>query len=119
MVGGPSLARNVPETEDETQPTKAARHSGRLLVRMPAELHDELAQAAEHEGVSLNQYITSALADAVDWEGAEPSRGGGRGFRRTIPSRRVTWAALAVNLAVVLVAAVAAIALLVIAWQQA
>ena len=40
------------------EPKAAARHSGKLLVRMPATLHDELARAAEAEGVSLNQLIT-------------------------------------------------------------
>ena len=43
------------------------RHSGRLLLRMPQSLHAELAEAAEREDVSLNQYITNALAAAVSW----------------------------------------------------
>ncbi len=68
MAGASSLARDVPESGKDLRPKKAASHSGRLLVRMPATLHDELANAAETEGVSLNQFITSALADAVEWK---------------------------------------------------
>jgi hypothetical protein len=118
MVGGQSLAQNVVDPEDaKARPKQAAQHSGRLLVRMPATLHDELARAAETEGVSLNQFITGVLAGAVEWGGDERSGGRGR-FWRTSASPRVTWIALVVNFAVVLVAAVVAIALLVVAWQQ-
>ena len=113
-----SLAQDVPETEEPSRPKEAASHSGRLLVRMPGTLHDELARAAEVEGVSLNQFITGALARAVDWrtedEGAD---GPMRRLRKPAPSR-ATWLVLAVNLAVVLLVAAAAITLLVLAWQQ-
>ena len=84
---------------------------------MPASLHDELATAAETEGVSLNQFITSTLAAAV--EGEQDHEGGSsrtRLWSRAAPSR-ITWLALAVNLAVVLIAGAAAITLLVVAWQ--
>jgi len=85
---------------------------------MPASLHDELATAAETEGVSLNQYITSALAEAVDWEpGDERESSRRRPWNRAAPGR-VTWLALAVNLAVVIVAGAVAVTLLVVAWQQ-
>lgn len=100
------------------QPKKTAQHSGKLLVRMPATLHDELARAAESEGVSLNQLITGVLAGAVEWGTADE--------RTRLPGQassaagvgRVTRIALAANFAVVLVAAIAAITLLVVAWQQ-
>ena len=113
VVGVSSLAQDVPETEEGSRPKKTGSHSGRLLVRMPAPLHDELAHAAEDEGVSLNQFITGALADAVAWE-AEDERAGVRAWRRPAPAR-VTWLVLALNVAVVLVAAAAAVTLLVIA----
>jgi hypothetical protein len=85
---------------------------------MPASLHDELAIAAETEGVSLNQFITSRLAEAVEWE--QDDEGGSsrrRPWNRAVPSR-LTWLALAANLAVVVIAGAVAIALLVVAWQQ-
>jgi predicted HicB family RNase H-like nuclease len=96
---------------------KAARHSGKLLVRMPATLHDELARAAEAEGVSLNQLITGVLASAVEWRsGEERPRGAAPQQEQTL-SGRLTRAALAANLAVVLVVAVVAIALLIVALR--
>ena len=47
---------------EEPKPT----YSGRLLLRMPPELHAEVARKAELEHVSLNQFITGAVADAVE-----------------------------------------------------
>lgn len=49
------------------QPRSHPSHSGRFIIRMPRSLHAELARAAEQEGVSLNQFITTALAGAVSW----------------------------------------------------
>ena len=118
MAGASPLARDVPESGEDSRPKKAASRSGRLLVRMPATLHDELATAAEVEGVSLNQFITSALADAVEWEQDDESVSARkRPWSRAAPSR-VTWFALSVNLIVALIAGAAAITLLVVAWQQ-
>jgi hypothetical protein len=89
-------------------------HSGRLLLRMPQTLHAELARAADREGVSLNTFITGALAGAVQWRRppdpeAEPPPA-------ARPNRRL-WLALGVNLALVAIAALTAIALLVTAWR--
>jgi predicted HicB family RNase H-like nuclease len=36
--------------------------SGRITLRLPKNLHRTLAEAAEDEGVSLNQYLVSVLA---------------------------------------------------------
>ncbi len=38
---------------------------GRLTVRLPGTLHEQLRLLAEHEGVSLNQYIVYALTRQV------------------------------------------------------
>lgn len=40
-------------------------NSGKLLVRMPKSLHRRLAETAEQQGVSLNQYVVSLLSAAV------------------------------------------------------
>ena len=51
-------------------PVDADEHySGRFLVRIPRHLHRRLAQLAELEGCSLNQYVTSLLAEAstIKW----------------------------------------------------
>jgi predicted RNase H-like HicB family nuclease len=107
-------AQALPEAE------AAPRHSGKLLVRMPATLHDELARAAEAEGVSLNQLITGALASAVEWRSAEgrvrsaPVGAADPGSR--LPAGLMRYALVA-NLAVLLLATAVAIALLVVAWR--
>ena len=52
----------------------ASGYSGRFLVRMSGDLHQQLAQAAEREQVSLNRYVTDALAESVTVE--SPQRAG-------------------------------------------
>jgi RNA polymerase sigma-B factor len=103
----------------ESEPER--RHSGRLLVRMPQALHTELAQAAEREGVSLNAFVTGALADAVGRpdEDAPAARPGDAAPQTTKPAEERSWlsVALVANFAIVAVAAILAIVLLVVAWQ--
>jgi antitoxin HicB len=53
--------REVPEPRD------VRAFSGKLLLRMPQSLHAEVALAAERDQVSLNAYINSLLAAAVQW----------------------------------------------------
>ncbi|HJR95384.1 MAG TPA: toxin-antitoxin system HicB family antitoxin [Gaiellaceae bacterium] len=90
---------------------RSPSHSGKLLVRMPATLHDELARAAEREGVSLNQLITGVLASSVAWRSA--ARADAEAVDR---SRNLTRTVLAANFAVVVLAALVALALLLTAW---
>jgi antitoxin HicB len=51
----------IPEPGDGN----AAGYSGRFNVRVPRRVHRELSQAAEREGVSLNLFVATALAEAV------------------------------------------------------
>jgi predicted RNase H-like HicB family nuclease len=60
------------------EPLNLRSHSGNIRVRMEPSLHSSLAFMAELEGVSLNQYITSALSHAV-----------GREERRHVKPRKV------------------------------
>ncbi len=46
-------------------PRDMEEYSGKILIRIPKNLHRVLAHAAKREGVSLNQYITSLLAAGV------------------------------------------------------
>ncbi len=62
-------------------PHAATEYSGRFLVRVPASLHADLVRGAGNEGVSLNQFVTNALAGAVGWR----SQSAGR--RRSVPRR--------------------------------
>lgn len=41
--------------------------SGKFVVRPPKTLHGELVRDAEWEDVSLNQFVSSALAGAIGW----------------------------------------------------
>jgi antitoxin HicB len=46
-------------------PSQSLSFSGKVLLRLPKSLHRQLALIAEREGVSLNQFIVSALAEKV------------------------------------------------------
>lgn len=64
------------------EPRSATDYSGRFVVRVPASLHADLVRRAGHEGVSLNQFVTGALAGAVGWRGGSP-----QGRRRSVRRR--------------------------------
>lgn len=47
------------------EPRETIDFSGKVNLRMPRSLHRDLVRRAEAEGVSLNQYMTTALARSV------------------------------------------------------
>jgi RNA polymerase sigma-B factor len=94
-------------TAGPAQPRRAGERSGRILVRMPPPMHDELAQAAERAGVSLNQHITNVLGSAL---GAEHE--GARRVPRWLP------AAIVANIALLTLFCLAGVIVLLVAWQQ-
>jgi hypothetical protein len=78
---------------ERTRSERTGTHSGRLLLRMPEELHAELSRASERKGVSLNAFITSTLASAVGWRNgagdAPPAQRRSRSVAQAAqPSRR-------------------------------
>jgi len=87
-------------------PKEEAQHSGRLLLRLSPALHAELTQAAEHECMSLNAYITRALSESLSEDEPPQVLGGRSRFMRN---------AVIVDLVMVGVATVTAVALLVVA----
>jgi HicB family len=91
-------------------------YSGRLLLRMPKTLHGELAARSDADGVSLNQFIVTALSRTISGEQAPdgPAAGVAPGRGRVPRSLRL---ALIANAVVVALAAVTAIALLLFAWH--
>lgn len=99
-------ASSVPAEEPDDRDKPAP--SGRLLLRMPRTLHADLAQAAEREGTSLNQFITAALATKIGSGPDEP-------HSESSQNSRVIAAALVANAVVIGLAAVAAIAVLIVA----
>jgi hypothetical protein len=79
---------------------------------MPPALHAEVSRKAELERVSLNQFITTAVAAAVGWNDDEQRED-------AVPriSRRTLTFALVANLVVVTIAGIVALALLVAALR--
>ena len=47
----------------ESLPEPERRYPGNLRLRLPVSLHGRLVREAEREGVSLNQWIVTKLAD--------------------------------------------------------
>ena len=47
------------------EPRLKKSFSGKFVVRVPKSLHRKINDTAEQEGVSLNQWINTALAEAV------------------------------------------------------
>lgn len=106
----------APSATEQPKRGAKASPSGRLLLRMPAALHAELARTAEREGVSLNQFITRTLAGRIGWGGESDERSGP--FPRPEDGRtRLIAVALVANAIVIGLAAAAAIAVLVLAWR--
>ena len=132
------IATALAEGRDVPEPKSATSHSGRLLLRMPRTLHADLTRASEREGVSLNQFITDALAGALVWRsGGEAATSSARGTTplkqapgadgltaehltgrraRRRPSSFVT-AALAANFIIVGIAGIVAIGVLIAALR--
>jgi predicted RNase H-like HicB family nuclease len=46
-------------------PSQSLSYGGKVLLRLPKSLHRQLALIAEREGISLNQFIVSALSEKV------------------------------------------------------
>ena len=96
---------------DETTPLKEPLPSGRLLLRMPPDLHARLARAAEREGSSLNGYITARLRESVD--GTPASSGAGHDeSTSTATLNRI----LLLNAAAVTFVATVALVIVLVAW---
>ena len=47
------------------EPNRAEGYSGKFVTRIPKSLHMTLAELARREGVSLNQFVLTKLAEAV------------------------------------------------------
>jgi RNA polymerase sigma-B factor len=102
-----------PATSDveEAGRTKTPSPSGRLLLRMPPDLHGDLAQAAEREGTSLNGYIIGRLQASLG-RTVEGGPATGTATLSTPSLRRL----LIANVITVGLASLAAIVLLLVAW---
>jgi RNA polymerase sigma-B factor len=132
-----SHGREIPRPNRERRKSKSApSHSGRFLVRMPSELHEQLARAAQREDVSLNRHVTDVLAASVartpagagapdDVRRPEQDSGPQTTAVQTAQTMgkehdraRSIQLALATNLVVVVFAGLVAVALLVLALER-
>jgi hypothetical protein len=60
-----------------------------FLLRLPHSLREEAGQIAQHEGISLNQFIGLALAEKISR--IQQSAPGHLGRRPTSPGARQAW----------------------------
>jgi antitoxin HicB len=59
------------DTPPDPRAYEVAEHSGKFTLRVPRSLHRALSEAAQREGVSLNQLVLSMVSAAI---GADPIR---------------------------------------------
>ena len=104
-------AQPSPSVVEEAGRVRPTAPSGRLLLRMPPDLHAELARAAERQGTSLNGFIISSLTTSVGSstdESLDPAAPPGQ------DGRQLTWLLVA-NVVAVTLAGLAAVVILLIA----
>lgn len=105
----------VGKAPEAPKPRSASKHSGRVLVRMPPPLHAELARAADRKQVSLNQFITGTLSNAVRARRSDEPAGGAEAERAAAQHTTGRSRALLANLVALAVIAALAVVLLVVA----
>ena len=59
------LESTIAKGQTVPEPIEELDYSGKLVVRLPKSLHRRAAFAANREGVSLNQFIVSSVAEQV------------------------------------------------------
>jgi predicted RNase H-like HicB family nuclease len=59
------LEATIAKGQTIPEPMEELEYSGKLVVRLPKSLHRRAAFAANREGVSLNQFIVSSIAEQV------------------------------------------------------
>jgi predicted RNase H-like HicB family nuclease len=59
------LEATIAKGQTVPDPMEDIDYSGKLVVRLPKSLHRRAAYAANREGVSLNQFIVSSIAEQV------------------------------------------------------
>jgi hypothetical protein len=53
----------TPDSQPTSETPDEVDYSGEALLKMPKTLHRKLAEAAEKEGVDLNQYLVALLSE--------------------------------------------------------
>ena len=86
------LEVELEDGESIPEPREEEEYSGKFNTRVPKSLHRKLVEAAEREGVSLNQWINTSLAEAV---GASAVRSSMKATKIEEPSTAPAWPGLA------------------------
>jgi antitoxin HicB len=55
-------------------PVEPQKYSGKIVLRMPPSLHESLVRIAELEGISLNQYMLSAIARTIGFDEGQKTK---------------------------------------------
>jgi len=61
----------ISEGESIPEPSEDKKFSGKILVRIPVQLHENLAIEAKKQGISLNHYLSYLLAKEHEREKVE------------------------------------------------
>jgi antitoxin HicB len=59
------VAATLEQGQDVPEPLDHSKYSGKLVVRMTKGLHQRAARSAARDGVSLNQFIVTCIAEQV------------------------------------------------------
>ena len=65
FVAADWIAAALEQGQEIPEPMAANNYSGKTVLRMTKGLHQRSAMCADREGVSLNQFIVTCLAEAV------------------------------------------------------
>jgi antitoxin HicB len=71
------------------EPRELEQYSGKFVVRVPRWLHRELVRTTDQEGVSLNQFVSTALARAVGEHASSVERAATRASAAAVASARL------------------------------
>lgn len=82
-----AIKRGIPVPE----PKQKEEYSGRFNQRVPQSLHRKLTEAADTEGVSLNSFCMSALAEAVGLRSTQP-------VNKEPPDKKYDWESAAAKI---------------------
>lgn len=88
------LEVELEEGEPIPEPKEDEDYSGKFNTRVPKSLHRKLVEIAEAEGVSLNQWIVSALSEAVGFSTLRKMR---NDKKAPLENRSIQWTGVEIS----------------------
>jgi antitoxin HicB len=58
---------NLKKNNDIPLPFKSREYSGKIILRMPPKLHKRITEMAELQGISINNFMIKAVAQASNY----------------------------------------------------